>query len=502
MAEQQANFVPAQTKKPSNKRIVRKNARKFQLVYRSQEDPLIHDSEASTGVWVEVDKKPKFRRHGGDSDSDFDEEENNEQLSDSEIVLPDVKVVRNGGVPPTAKGETLKELEADAASYAGRRENEGEAAMYGIMFDDSGYDYMQHLREIGRADEDGSTAVFIPAPSSTPATRKAPTGLQFRADEDTQSQNESKDAVLEEFFTSDTLPSTTRLRRTYQDQQAIPDAIAGLQPDMDPDLREVLEALDDDAFVDEDEDIFAAIVGDGDAGQDESEVGEEEVDGEDWEAAFKKFKLAQSKKNNGNSDDEDDERDALGSLVSFPTARKQKGAHTLSSGYSMSSSAMFRNEGLTLLDDRFEQIERMYMDSDEEEDGEGLDDADILAALGEDDDDDACSVVTTATARSQRPATGMTMDSLAFTAVLDDFLDNYQVVGRRIVKESAAPTLAEAAVLSSNEPVVSKSKSTGKTGGRKFNKKYARGLAQLREVKEQLGKPELDYVKNRYKIKS
>jgi len=41
------------------------------------------------------------------------------------------------------------------------RQNEGEAAEYGIYFDDTEYDYMQHLRSVGEAPD----AVLLSAPS-------------------------------------------------------------------------------------------------------------------------------------------------------------------------------------------------------------------------------------------------------------------------------------------------------------------------------------------------
>jgi protein LTV1 len=42
------------------------------------------------------------------------------------------------------------------------RENEGEAAEYGIFFDDTEYDYMQHLRNVGEAPD----AILLEAPGS------------------------------------------------------------------------------------------------------------------------------------------------------------------------------------------------------------------------------------------------------------------------------------------------------------------------------------------------
>ena len=42
------------------------------------------------------------------------------------------------------------------------RENEGEAAEYGIFFDDTEYDYMQHLRSVGETPD----AVLLEGPRS------------------------------------------------------------------------------------------------------------------------------------------------------------------------------------------------------------------------------------------------------------------------------------------------------------------------------------------------
>jgi protein LTV1 len=61
---------------------------------------------------------------------------------------------------------------------------------------------------------------------------------------------------------------------TYQDQQNVPDAISGFKPDMDPRLREALEALEDEAYVEDDseDDIFGQLTSNA-----------EEMDEGDWE---------------------------------------------------------------------------------------------------------------------------------------------------------------------------------------------------------------------------
>merc|ERR1712029_133938 len=68
---------------------------------------------------------------------------------------------------------------------------------------------------------------------------------------------------VSDVFGEDMAPSEFVRKTTYQDQQNIPDALAGFQPDMDPRLREVLEALEDDAYVDDDEDVFDSLQQDG-----------------------------------------------------------------------------------------------------------------------------------------------------------------------------------------------------------------------------------------------
>ena len=57
------------------------------------------------------------------------------------------------------EGLHLTDLEDDL-DFENMRENEGEAAEYGIYFDDTSYDYMQHLQDIG---EGGGDAHFIDA---------------------------------------------------------------------------------------------------------------------------------------------------------------------------------------------------------------------------------------------------------------------------------------------------------------------------------------------------
>jgi len=109
--------------------IDKKKAATFHLVHRSQRDPLINDPESSSRVL-------KY------------------------VPAPNTKVPyasRQSLIAQTFSREALE----DDVDVKNIRENEGEAAEYGIYFDDTEYDYMQHLRTIGEAPE----AVLLEAPT-------------------------------------------------------------------------------------------------------------------------------------------------------------------------------------------------------------------------------------------------------------------------------------------------------------------------------------------------
>ncbi|KAA8910921.1 Low temperature viability protein [Sphaerosporella brunnea] len=368
--------------KPTKKWIDKKSATTFQVRYRSQNDPLIHDETATDFVLTEVDAPNAHKS--------------------------------------TNKIKTAADLENEL-DVTSIRKNEGEAAMYGIYYDDTKYDYMQHMREMGGSTE----AVFIEAPQAASKQRK---GKKQTLDEAIFAHDQPKSTVVH--IPKELLPSEQLVKKSYQDMQDVPDALAGFQPDMDPRLREVLEALEDDAYVDDDEDIFAQLAEGGetsagdffDQGFEEEEddgwasdatekapvrpssqpasssssssttnatVAEEDANA-DWMKEFSKFKKAQ-KKEKKEAAAEDDGVSSLADTMSFGGSsamtggtisvsgrrrrrreKKAGGARTATSGYSMSSSALFRTEGLTLLDDRFDKIEEEYAEDSEEEERNGV----------------------------------------------------------------------------------------------------------------------------------
>lgn len=245
------------------------------------------------------------------------------------------------------------------------RPNLGEATLYGVYFDDTEYDYMQHLKPVG-VQEDGVESMWLEAPTAK-----------------SKGKGKAKDPITLLDLPEDTLASKSELPRNFEAQENIPTSISGFQPDMDPHLRQVLEALEDDAFVDDglEDDFFGELVAEGERdgsevvafefaeeGVEEGESGhpglpedEEGAEDESWEARFARFKQAQKSAPQEPGSDVDaysEGGDTVGTLPRLAVAggkRRRKGTSD-ASGYSMSSSSMWRNEHLSVLDERFDQV--------------------------------------------------------------------------------------------------------------------------------------------------
>ncbi|EQB48703.1 low temperature viability protein [Colletotrichum gloeosporioides Cg-14] len=355
--------------------IDKKSAQHFTLVHRPQNDPLIHDENAPSMVLNPVAQR------GGD------------------------------------KGKHLSDLASDLGSDAASiRDNEGEAAEYGIYYDDTEYDYMQHMRDLNQG---GGEAVWVEGS----ATANKGKGKQPQSLEDALRQMDLEhrsEAILDESV----LPSKNLSRMNYQSQQNIPDAIAGFQPDMDPRLREVLEALEDEAFVDdEDDDIFQQLARDNEE-IDEYEF-EEQYDYDDddgWESDAtakpkKEYKEDGVPELEGKPQAKAAPSELQSSIWTTTTMggrkKKRKGALTNPSTYSMTSSSMVRTEQLTLLDARFDRIEEEY-----------------TSEMG---GDDMASVSEMSTVSS---VTGPTRGD--FDSIMDDFLGSYTKPGKRTNKKNKA----------------------------------------------------------------
>ncbi|KFA63244.1 hypothetical protein S40285_04902 [Stachybotrys chlorohalonatus IBT 40285] len=385
----------------------KKTAQHFTLVHRPQNDPLIHDDDAPSMVLNPTQPKPG-----------------------------------------SSKAKHLDDLASEFGSEAGSiRDNEGEAASYGVYYDDTDYDYMQHLRDLNTG---SGEVVFVESTATGNKGKGKQKQALWEALEQMDLEQKSADVLDEEL-----LPSKNLTRLTYQAQQEIPDSIAGFQPDMDPRLREVLEALEDDAYVDDDDDIFQKLAKDGrelddfefeeydDEGWESDDTAKpakeyredavpnlvsssaeqpEEGPSQDWLEGFKQFKKEQkdgkpSRPAGVTAPSQSEAQTAWTTTTNGGRRKKRKGALTDASSYSMTSSSLVRTEQMTLLDARFDKIEEQYT-------------GDI--------DDDLASMSAVSTASSvQGPLRN------DFDGIMDDFLGNFTKPGKRTSKKSKAQTGVE-----------------------------------------------------------
>lgn len=425
----------------------KKNASTFQLFHRSQHDPQIHDPDADDRVLHQV-RGP----------------------------APAPSAASTASSKPS---RNLSDLQTEFNKESIRR-NEGEAANHGIYYDDSAYDYMQHLRELGTG---GGDSYFVEAKPEKGKGKAKGMKLedalrQVSLDEDSQSAyGPSEYGDMRSNYTA------YSRKPTYQDQQNIPDVIAGFQPDMDPRLREALEALEDEEYVDDDDDdIFGELTanaeevergdwedtlfdhGEEDEGwesdatekapvqRDSTEVDEDVSESskdvppgelpehdqpapdmhpsdQDWVQEFAKFKKdAKAGKTPAPAAPTiaPSEQQTLASTVftagGTPIRRKKrKGALTNPSAYSMTSSALARTEGHRLLDDRFDKVEQLYALDEEDEYDDSM--SMVSGMTG------ATGMTGMSTASSQAPslvdANGAGVSRSDFHNVMDDFLASW-----------------------------------------------------------------------------
>ena len=367
------------------------------------------------------------------------------------------------------------------------RDNEGMAAELGIYFDDTRYDYMQHIRDLN-ARSSGGEAYFVDAITKKQDRKgklkmNLEDALRESSLKEIQSETSLSDGNGRLALEDDLQPLKGLSDKTYQDQQDVPDVLAGFQPDMDPRLREVLEALDDEAYVDDEEDIFVELAKNGnevdldefkrtgfdeydmdDAGWETDETEKPDQNHEnkdslfplplivpplkdtqvahefdhgdgDWMKEFSRFKQADKVRKPIPPASNSDLQSSIitGTSTSGGRRKKRKGAMISSDGYSMTSSSLFRTEGQSLLDARFDKIEEEYAEDE--------------LKMG---DDTASTVTALSLASSQAPPLETKID---FDNVMDEFLVGYSTGGKKGVKK----------------------------GG------YQNGMEQLNEIRKELG---------------
>ena len=117
---------------PPRRKFDKNTSTTFALVHRAQNDPLIHDENAPSMVFAEK----ATRRHAGDDESDMPSSSGASMMS--------------GASTYSRRGKKRGDLEEEFGTNF--RPNEGEAAQHGVYYDDTKYDYMQHMKDLGTGD--------------------------------------------------------------------------------------------------------------------------------------------------------------------------------------------------------------------------------------------------------------------------------------------------------------------------------------------------------------
>jgi protein LTV1 len=225
---------------------------------------------------------------------------------------------------------------------------------------------MQHLKPAGQQDE-GFESILVEAPKRQTVFKTAPGNLPISL----------RDLHPEAF------PSALELPHDFESQAAIQSSISGLQPNMDPHLRQTLEALEDDAFVDDDlgDDFFGELIENGERDANDpfkhefvedgslaSSSGGTNATGESncedksgWEARFAAFQKEQQGRKAMDpslSDGGSETGDTVGKMPEFSAhdRRRRRRETSDASGFTMSSLSIARSEGLRDLDDRFDKV--------------------------------------------------------------------------------------------------------------------------------------------------
>ncbi|QRW24584.1 hypothetical protein RhiXN_11496 [Rhizoctonia solani] len=361
----------------------------FQLVHRSQRDPLIHDPEASTHVLKGFERENLVR-----------------------------------------KGKTRADLEQTLPYAKSERANIGEAAEHGVYFDDTDYDYMQHLRPIGMT----ADAILLEAPNKSKGKAK------------------TKDIVT---LPGESLPSQKELSlaAARDAMQSVPRELVGFNPDLDQHLRQTLEALDDDAFVgnndrsgEEDlDDLFGELLvgGEREAGEagewDDWEFREEgieqhtvsaKMDGsehaeDDLVSRVAAFKKAQALALDESQEDELEDSeggDTIGKLPSLPRYQSLEGGgegkvlvamHQVLACQALQFLETKGSEGLM----RSLIMEILYNSDEDMQDSDRDNETSLSKDLTEDDSDEAPELLDT-----REDLEGM----------MDEFLEKYELVGNKM----------------------------------------------------------------------
>ncbi|KAI8853949.1 hypothetical protein BC829DRAFT_260772 [Chytridium lagenaria] len=354
--------------------IDKSNALSYQVVHRSQRDPAIADESAPKRVLKPVPTSLNMLKKGKglevpDDDYDFEEVSDYEEGDEDELDFENAEEVEEEEEEDWTDDENADEEEEEeeeeekaekvvAEKLQVKPKTKGmepskpaadDATNYGIFFKDQDtYDYVKHLKPIGV----DPSAVFVSAAAASKKPPKA--GIRFLDDDASVAMSEAPKRKV----TFD-LPSGV-LGSQYEDEVGMLNREAHVSVmDIEPSMREIIYALDDEAYVEEDlDDFFDALNADTvpekyaaaaePTGEDDDEEEDEDQSEGAWYQQYQRYKENEVGSDDGFSDEEDD-KDRLTMM-------------------SMTSSVLFRNKNLTVLDERFDELLRKEYNEDEDED--------------------------------------------------------------------------------------------------------------------------------------
>ncbi|KAL6925637.1 hypothetical protein ACO0SA_000238 [Hanseniaspora valbyensis] len=200
---------------------------RFELVPRPMSDPLYYDDTAPKFVLMPIPVKTKQMKRQQNMDMMIGDILSKEKNTDVE---------EKDEVPELVSANPYIKKKTNETEAVNEEPPKGSAADYGINFDEKEYNYMQHLKPMGQ-DPD---AVFIPAPEPAISSKKREENLESLFGNLLLKENKNEQPNFQ----------FGRATDQYLEKQVdILDSIKGFKPDMDPRLKEVLTALDDEAYV-------------------------------------------------------------------------------------------------------------------------------------------------------------------------------------------------------------------------------------------------------------
>ncbi|KAG2762510.1 hypothetical protein Pcac1_g25744 [Phytophthora cactorum] len=227
--------------------INKKTAQHFHVVHRSQRDPKANDPEASKYVLLSSSQHVELR---SDSESDDDYSE-----LDSDDEMPDL-IDTPAPTKSSSKPKQSKSKEKSKAAFPVRRVNFGGVEAEDLVDENGlprdGYDYSQHMKEMGQGKFYSATSRFDAGEEARALSRKVD-------------------------LPEDALPST-------EEQERLLDAITLTTDVMDDDLREAL--VNDEAFEELDDNFVVQAA--------EDNVEQEGADAFDYDAHIAKLMEAAS----------------------------------------------------------------------------------------------------------------------------------------------------------------------------------------------------------------